>query len=106
MRRRGAGGASHNDFIALGEVVQIGESRLEFCMAELKIQKIGDSLGVILPPDVVERLQLREGQTLYASNGPNGTVSISLVAPERKDVMAVAEDLANRYHETLKALAK
>jgi putative addiction module antidote len=75
-------------------------------MVELKIQKIGDSLGVILPPDVVERLQLHEGQTLYASNGPNGTVSISLVAPDRRDVMAVAEDLANRYHETLKALAK
>ena len=106
MWRRGEGGASHNDFIALGEVVQIGAGRIGVCMVELKIQKIGDSLGVILPPDVVERLQLREGQTLYASNGPNGTVSISLVAPERKDVMAVAEDLANRYHETLKALAK
>jgi hypothetical protein len=33
-------------------------------------------------------------------------LSIGQAKQTPSDVMAVAEDLANRYHETLKALAK
>ena len=34
-------------------------------MVELKVQKIGDSLGVILPDDVLHRLDSAEGKPLF-----------------------------------------
>jgi antitoxin component of MazEF toxin-antitoxin module len=107
--RRGAGGASHNDFIALGVVAQIGESRIGgegFCMVELKIQKIGDSLGVILPPEVLARLHRGEGQTLFVNESADGDLRISATAPGRIDKMAIARDIASRYRKTLTALSK
>ena len=35
-------------------------------MHPLKLRKIGSSVGVILPKELLERLNLREGDKLYA----------------------------------------
>lgn len=46
-------------------------------MVELKIQKLGDSLGVILPDEVLNHLNRREGETVVVVEGPAGKYSLS-----------------------------
>lgn len=73
-------------------------------MVELKIQKIGDSLGVILPDEVLNRLNLGEGETVLL--GPAGRVSLTEAESNHEKVMAIAVDLMRRYDGTLRDLAK
>jgi len=40
----------------------------------LKVRRIGNSLGVILPAEVLDRLHVEEGQELVATMGPEGLV--------------------------------
>ncbi|MCU7926631.1 MAG: AbrB/MazE/SpoVT family DNA-binding domain-containing protein [Candidatus Thiodiazotropha sp. (ex Dulcina madagascariensis)] len=44
-------------------------------MHALKLRKIGSSVGVILPKEMLERLNLREGDKLYAGENRNGVQS-------------------------------
>ena len=39
----------------------------EVPVIELKVRKVGNSLGVVLPKEVVSRLQTQEGATLFLS---------------------------------------
>lgn len=41
-------------------------------MNTLKVIKIGDSLGVLLPLEVLARLQVGGGDTVYLSDSPEG----------------------------------
>ncbi|MCU7924723.1 MAG: AbrB/MazE/SpoVT family DNA-binding domain-containing protein, partial [Candidatus Thiodiazotropha sp. (ex Dulcina madagascariensis)] len=50
-------------------------------MHALKLRKIGSSVGVILPKEMLERLNLREGDKLYADENRNG-VQLSPYDPE------------------------
>ena len=42
-------------------------------MIELKVRKLGNSLGVVLPKEVVERLQTGDGKPLFPLASPDGT---------------------------------
>lgn len=87
----------------MGRVEWRGEGS---CMVELKIQKIGDSLGVILPPELLALLHRGEGQILFVNESGDGDLRLSASAPGRMDKMAVARDIASRYRKTLTALSK
>jgi putative addiction module antidote len=41
-------------------------------MANLKLRKIGNSYGLILPKEMLDRLKLKEGDTVYAHDVPDG----------------------------------
>ena len=41
-------------------------------VVELKVRKFGNSLGVVLPKQVISRLKAKEGARLYLSEGPDG----------------------------------
>ncbi len=43
-------------------------------MSTLKIRKIGNSLGVILPKDVLELLDVEEGDTLSFARSAHGVM--------------------------------
>ena len=71
----------------------------------LKLRKIGNSLGVILPADVLKTLQVREGSNL--SLLPNETgYQLSADDAEFERQMDIARDLMKRYRSTLRELAK
>jgi putative addiction module antidote len=73
---------------------------------ETKVRKIGNSLGVLLPKEAVQALRVKEGDTLYLTEAPNGSLGITPEQPGFKDIMALAEDGMNRYRNALRELAK
>jgi putative addiction module antidote len=75
-------------------------------MVELKIQKIGDSLGVVLPNEVLRQLNRGEGETVVLVEGPAGQFSIAPSDSNFAKTMAAASDLMRRYDGTLRDLAK
>jgi putative addiction module antidote len=75
-------------------------------MVHLKVQKFGDSLGVILPNEVLGKLNLHEGQSVFLAESPDGAIRISATDPALEHKMAVAKDIAKRYRNTLRELAK
>ncbi|HVR37189.1 MAG TPA: AbrB/MazE/SpoVT family DNA-binding domain-containing protein [Methylomirabilota bacterium] len=73
---------------------------------ELKLRKIGNSLGVVLPKEALARLNSGDGDTLVFSESPDGGFRVT---PNRGDFahqMAVAEGIAQRYRNALRELAK
>jgi putative addiction module antidote len=79
---------------------------LEAHMIELKVRKVGNSLGVVLPKDVVARLQTQDGAPLYLSETPEGGYRLTPYDPEFEKKMAKAEELMLRYRDTLHVLAQ
>ena len=73
---------------------------------ELKLRKIGNSLGVVLPKEALARLNSGEGDTLVFSETPDGGFRVT---PDKNDFahqMAAAEGIAQRYRNALRELAK
>ncbi|HXU49434.1 MAG TPA: AbrB/MazE/SpoVT family DNA-binding domain-containing protein [Candidatus Binatia bacterium] len=75
-------------------------------MLELKVRKIGNSLGVVLPKEVVNRLNTGEGERLFLLEGPNGVYQLTPYDPGFEKKMEQAEDIIRRYRNTLHALSK
>jgi putative addiction module antidote len=75
-------------------------------MIELKVKKIGNSLGLILPKEAATKLNIAEGDGLFLTDGVNGGLRITAEDPNFKKQMKSAEDLIKRYRNTLRELAK
>ena len=75
-------------------------------MLELKVRKFGNSLGVVLPKEVINRLHTGDGQPLYLVEIPEGGYLITSYDPTFEEKMAKVEDICNRYRNTLHILAK
>jgi putative addiction module antidote len=43
-------------------------------MVELKVRKFGNSLGVVLPKEVINRLRIADGEALFLIEAPDGGV--------------------------------
>ena len=75
-------------------------------MVEVKIRKFGNSLGVILPKEVVARLNSSEGERLFLVEEPGGDYRLTPFDPAFEKKMAKADDIMNRYRNALRELAK
>ena len=75
-------------------------------MVELKVRKFGNSLGVVLPKDVINRLQTGDGERLFLIEAAEGDYRLTPYDPEFEKTMAKAEDVMARYRNALRALAK
>jgi putative addiction module antidote len=73
---------------------------------KLEIKKIGNSTGVILPKELMAKLDLKQGQWLHVTELPDGGVRLTPYDPDFEKAMEVVEDLMVEYRDTLKALAK
>ena len=72
---------------------------------KLRVQKIGDACGVILPTEVLQALQLQEGDMLELTRNDCG-FQMSAGNGEFAAQMAVARTLLARYGATLRELAR
>jgi putative addiction module antidote len=75
-------------------------------MVNLKIRKIGNSLGVVLPREVLAHLQVQEGDTLFLLKTSDGGYKLTPYDPEFEQKMAKAEDIMSRYRNALRKLAE
>jgi putative addiction module antidote len=75
-------------------------------LATVEIKKIGNSSGLILPKDVMARLNLNVGDQLYATMTPDGGIRFTPYDPDFEKAMEVARRGMKRYHNALAELAK
>lgn len=75
-------------------------------MIELKVRKVGNSLGVILPKEVIRRLRTAEGQRLHLLEEQDSSYGLTPYDPAFEEKMSKAEDIISRYGNTLHVLAK
>ncbi len=75
-------------------------------MVELKVRKFGNSLGVILPKEVIGRLNAGDGERLFLIESADGDYRLTPYDPAFGKKMDKAEQIMARYRNTLHALAK
>lgn len=75
-------------------------------MVELKVRKFGNSLGIVLPKEVINRLHTGDGQPLFLVEAPDGSYIITPYDPAFEKKMEKVEDIVSRYRNTLHVLAK
>lgn len=75
-------------------------------MVELKVRKFGNSLGVVLPKEVINRLHSGDGEKLFLIEDADGSYRLTPYDPAFEKKMARADDIIDRYRNTLHVLAK
>lgn len=74
-------------------------------MNALKLTKIGTSTGTILPKEMLSRLKVERGDTLYAIETKEGYL-ITPYDPSIEEQLNAGREFMKEYRETFKALAK
>jgi len=73
---------------------------------QLKLRKVGNSVGVILPKEALAHLRLEEGDSVCVTEGPDGSLRLTPSKAEVTRQMEVVQDVMKRYRHTLRELAK
>jgi len=73
---------------------------------KIEIKKIGNSEGVILPRELMQRLGLKRGQTLHITELPGGGFQALPYDPDFEKTMEIVDKIIDEYRDTLAALAK
>jgi len=74
-------------------------------MISLKLTTIGNSVGIILPKEVLARMHVKKGDNVYLIEAPDGYQ----LTPYDKSIIEqieLAEEVMKEDREALKALAK
>jgi putative addiction module antidote len=72
---------------------------------ELKVISVGNSLGVILPKEMVAKLGVQKGDSLYTTPIQDG-VKLSVHDPDLETQLVVARELMKKWRNVLHELAK
>jgi putative addiction module antidote len=75
-------------------------------IATVELKKIGNSAGVILPKEVMARLQLSVGDKFYATLTPEGGIRFTPYDPDFEQAMEIARRGMKIYRNALAELAK
>ena len=73
---------------------------------ELKLRKIGNSVGLVLPKEALARLNADDGDPIYLTESTDGGFRLTASNPEFARKMKAAESLSRRYRNALKELGK
>lgn len=72
---------------------------------KIKITTVGNSAGIVLPKELMVRLRLEKGDSLYATELPDG-VKLSPFDPTLAAQMEVAEQIMHKRRTLLRKLAE
>ncbi len=72
---------------------------------KLKLTAIGNSTGVVLPKELLEKLRVQRGDELMVLETPDG-ITLTAFDPEFSHQMDVAERVMRRRRNLLKKLAE
>ena len=73
---------------------------------ELKLRKVGNSVGLVLPKEALARLNATDGDAVFLTEAPDGGFRVTASNPDFVRKMKAAESLSRRYRHALKELAK
>ena len=74
-------------------------------MSALKLTQIGNSVGVILPKELLARLKVAKGDSLFLTEAANG-LTLTPYDPELDEQLKVGREFMREYRDTLHQLAK
>jgi putative addiction module antidote len=74
-------------------------------MLVLKVTKVGNSTGLVLPKEAVARLQVEPGDVVYLTEAPDG-YRITPHNPDFERQMATARRLMKKRRAALRELAR
>ncbi len=74
-------------------------------MSALKLTQIGNSVGVILPKELLARLKLEKGDTLFVTEAANG-VTLTPYDPALDEQLQLGREFMREYRDTFHQLAK
>ena len=74
-------------------------------MSALKLTQIGNSVGVILPKEILARLKLEKGDTVFVTESANG-VLLTPYDPDLDEQLQVGREFMREYRDAFHQLAK
>ena len=74
-------------------------------MTKLKLTQIGNSVGVILPKEILSRLKLEKGDKVFVTDTPGGAV-LTPFSAEFEAQMTAARRIMKQRRNVLRELAK
>jgi putative addiction module antidote len=86
----------------MNEVLKVAEIE----GVSLQIKKIGNSVGLILPKELLARLKLKEGDVLHVIEQTERGLKLSPYDPKHVKAMEFARRSFREYADTYRALAK
>jgi putative addiction module antidote len=72
----------------------------------LQIKRIGNSVGLILPKELLARLKLSEGDKLHIVEQTDRGIKLTPYDPKHAEAMEIARRSFRKYADTYRALAK
>ena len=74
-------------------------------MATLKLTAVGTSTGLVIPKEMLSRLKVKRGDTLFVIETPSGYL-LTPYDPAVEEELDLGRKFMSEYRETFKALAK
>lgn len=74
-------------------------------MTTVKIRSVGNSLGLVLPKELIARLRVSKGDTLYVQETVDG-IRLTPYDPEFQRQMEIAKSVMSEDRDALRALSK
>ena len=74
-------------------------------MTALKLTQIGNSVGVILPKELLARLKVDKGDLLHVTDSPDG-ITLTPYDPDFGEQIGEGREFMNEFRDTFRALAK
>lgn len=74
-------------------------------MHTLKLTQIGNSVGLILPKEVLARLKLEKGDTVFLTETPDG-VAVTPYDPSLEEQIEAGRAFMREFRDTFRELAK
>ncbi len=71
----------------------------------VKVTTVGNSTGIVLPKEVLERLRLEKGDLVYLTETPDG-VHLSPYRPDFTEAIDAGRRVMRRYRNALRKLAE
>ncbi len=73
---------------------------------KIELRKIGNSTGLILPKELMNRLNLGQGEWLHVTENADGSIRLSPYDPVFEKGLDIAEKAMKTYRNALSKLAK
>ncbi len=74
-------------------------------MTALKLTRIGNSVGVVLPKELLAKLGVGKGDTVYAIDTPDG-VRLTTADPDFQAQFEIAQQIMKKRRNVLRELAR
>ena len=74
-------------------------------MQKVKLRRVGNSIGTTFPKEILEKLGVGEGDTLFITETTHG-IELTPYDPNFEKIMNTARKVSNRYKNALRELAQ